>query len=242
MGILGSLAKWSAMGTGGAIGAGAIGVAGAHAATGPLAAAAIGSTVGGVYGFAASDSNTMTGRIGQGISGAMYGGVLGAGAGLAGVITPAVSQRVAGALTRYANNPQAVEGTLANALPGAMKLGEDLGAASWNYGARPVGRAAAWMGLHPGTTLLGLGVVGGIGAAAAYDEGQINYSPTLAGERVDRSYKLQQQAVQEMSQGGIQPSGSVGTYMQRMGGRQNRLASSTTGLVQGMHRGRHGGY
>lgn len=98
---------------------------------------------------------------------------------------------------------------------------------------------------HPFATL---GVVGG--AAGAYGLASRPTSPTLRGdvERAQRSlrantridYNAQMLAAETMRESGVAPMGTLGTVPQMMGPMQKSFQDSTTGVVQGLHRGRHG--
>jgi hypothetical protein len=89
---------------------------------------------------------------------------------------------------------------------------------------------------HP---LVTAGVVGGIGAGM-YAAGEPFRSPTMRGTEIDINYNRQAIAAQELQMSGISPMGMVGTAPQMMGPMNRAMMRSTEGLVQGIHRGRHG--
>jgi len=106
-------------------------------------------------------------------------------------------------------------------------------------------QAVTGMIKHPFITL---GVAGG--AAGAYAMSQQSSSPTLRGDiqraqqgltsnmRID--YNTQMLAAETMRESGVAPMGTLGTVPQMMGPMQKTFQNSATGIVQGLHRGRHG--
>jgi len=90
---------------------------------------------------------------------------------------------------------------------------------------------------NPLTTV---GIIGG--GAYAYkslSSGGFGESPTLSGSRVSANYDQQSIAAERMNSG-IAPIGQVGPVTSMMGPGQARFEHSTEGLVNGLHRGRHG--
>jgi hypothetical protein len=129
--------------------------------------------------------------------------------------------------------------------PGMLKAGWKPALRAGWAGTKGVGRAARFAWRHPLATVGGVAAVGG-GLYAANNlgpqGGTPSMSPTLAGQ-VAMSYNQRAIAAQEMM-GGVSPMGFVGSapefyqYQQQRAYRE-RLYDSTTGLVQGLHRGRH---
>jgi hypothetical protein len=64
-------------------------------------------------------------------------------------------------------------------------------------------------------------------------------SPTLRGVKVRTNYDRQAMAAEMMSSG-VAPTGTIGSYPQMQRPIQQAMQQSAEGLVQGMHRGRHG--
>lgn len=128
--------------------------------------------------------------------------------------------------------------------PKALRMGWKPALRAGWAGTKGVGRAARFAWRHPMIAFGGAAAVGGgIYMANNMPGGATpSMSPTLAGQ-VAMSYNQRAISTQEMM-GGIAPMGFVGTapefmqYQQQRAYRE-RLYDSTTGLVQGLHRGRH---
>jgi len=138
-------------------------------------------------------------------------------------------------------------------------LGDTLGAETFvqsrgDIAARysPLGRAAAAptqmlssIVNHPYLALGGVGI-----AAATYAGVTSPASPTLSGdvERAQKglnattkvNYNTQAMAAHTLRESGVAPMGAMGTVPQMMGPMQQAFQKSTSGVVQGLHRGRHG--
>jgi hypothetical protein len=72
----------------------------------------------------------------------------------------------------------------------------------------------------------------------------ITDSPTLSGTALKANFNTQSIAANELMAGSLAPMGFVGTapeyqQMQNQMLSRARMAQSTQGLVQGLHRGRH---
>lgn len=103
-----------------------------------------------------------------------------------------------------------------------------------------VGQAASFIEKHPGLAL-GAVAAGAVATAASavIPPEMAPDSPTLQGLEVNTSYSQQAIAAEQMMMGAVAPMGMVGTANQMMGPMQRQFQASTTGLVQGLHRGRH---
>jgi len=171
---------------------------------------AAGTVVGGAAGFATSEANTLTQRFQDTGKGAMMGAAAGA----------FVPGSAAGIYSKLWKNKSA----LAKKGWGATKM---------------AGKAAAFALENP---LLVGGVAGGLyGASRVLGKfsGQTLSTPTMEGAAVNANYDQQAMQSEEMRSMFVNPPGLVGSapeYQQQM----SRLVNSTSGLVQGLHSGRHG--
>jgi len=98
------------------------------------------------------------------------------------------------------------------------------------HGAKTVAR-------HPYVTMGVLG--GGYFATSTIMHNHGPTSPTLSGATVNTQYDQQQIAAMSI-QSGMMPTGQVGSYPRMQKPMHRALQNSTTNLVQGLHRGRHG--
>jgi len=78
-------------------------------------------------------------------------------------------------------------------------------------------------------------VAGGVGAGLAFNAAPTFSSPTMNDYYMKSTYNQEAIAAEAM-QGGVMPTGNIITGAQI---RNQRLAQSTFGLVQGLHQGRH---
>lgn len=215
-----------------------------------------GGAIGGIAGYAGSNSNTITGDIRNALTGATFGAAGGMAGGFAISSAANIGRIGVNAAKQQLANPGAPlpQGltNFGNRMSAMAQAGEakaqtfmdDLPLMAWDKAAK----GANWMGNrvmfaaeHP--VMAAGGIAGGLlGYSALRESAAEAPSPSITGAMTNVKYDLQALAAEEMSTGGVSPSGSVGTFQQFSGGRQRQLAQSTYGLVQGMHRGRHGGY
>lgn len=94
----------------------------------------------------------------------------------------------------------------------------------------------------PGTVLGAGAAVAGVGYMATQGPGlgQSMSSPTMDGVEMNANYNEQAGAAQLLQMNQYMPTGTVGSAPQMMGRMNRAMMQSTQGLVQGMHRGRHG--
>jgi hypothetical protein len=178
----------------------------------------IGSAIGAGVGYATSDANSPTNLMLDTLRGATLGALAGAG-------TMAVQKGI----TRGIPAMFSAQGarTMAAGAGGLLR-----GAKRTATGAGQVG---GFMLKYPLATA---GVVGG----AVLVSNSLNSSPTMSGAKVNTKYDQQQMALTEMHSGtGAPGAGRIGTAPEMMGRFQRAHQQSTAGLVQGLHRGRHGG-
>jgi len=222
----------------------------------------LGAAVGGIGGFASSDSNSPTQRfydtLGGAAVGAMAVGGVRAGIGAARLgargIMARSKVRIPNKLdvTQFYKNAAGERKSLSYSVfsPGEKYRPMTGGEFAWNSakGAAgslyDTGKVAGKLGLgavsfglaYPGTiAVAGLGALGVMHAYGMVGE----RSPTLRGKQVNMAYDKQAIAAQEMNTG-MAPMGSAGTYPQMQKPMQRALQQSTEGLVQGMHKSRHG--
>lgn len=101
---------------------------------------------------------------------------------------------------------------------------------------RVAGKTARFAFEHP---VLTAGALGGAALISGMPTG--GTSPTMSGARVNQQYDRQQAAMMEMTGGmGMLAGSPVGPAPQMMSQFHRAHQASTTGLVQGLHRGRHG--
>lgn len=131
------------------------------------------------------------------------------------------SQEAASYTAQISKSPIAAMGR------GAIGMGKKVGSFAFNH---PVGLAA------------GVGVVGGATLLANTSPA----SPTMSGAEVNTRYDQQAIAAMEMQTGtgaagmGLGGAGRFGSAPEMMGHFHRAHQASTAGLVQGLHRGRHG--
>lgn len=172
----------------------------------------IGAIAGGATAAFQEDSNSPTLKLRNILGGAAAGAGLVAGAGLG-----------------FAMGRQVAKASWSAAAGRMYGVGKRLGKAGLGLASfaiqHPVGIAAA-----------GAGIYGLAYATRVAGPG----SPTLRGARVNTQYDRQAIAAAEMNAGVLAPSGMVGTMPQMARPMQEAMMQSTQGIVQGMHRGRHG--
>lgn len=217
----------------------------------PMAGGGVaGALIGGMYGYGTSDANTATGNMSYATGGAIYGAlagsVLGGGAALARAGFRAgknIYKDPTGVINTFNKYDTKVSGWLNRKADYLENNAESLATRGYEFGVRQLNRAIGageYIINHPvaSAAMAGGGIAGVMAMNETFSDAP---SPTLSGARVDMNYDRQALAAEEMNMGGASPSGSVGTFQQFSGGRMGRLQQSTYGLVQGMHRGRHGG-
>ena len=181
--------------------------------------AAVGAVGGSIYGFASSDSYSATGQFMDTMRGATLGAAaLGLGVGAV--------RGAPGAIRRSYQSGRLKEA--GKMLWGGSKMATNAGFKIGGFALK-----------HPVATAAIAG--GGYMAATGVGMGQPMSSPTLEGATVDTRYDQQMMAMSELQQSAaaVAPTGQVGTAPMMMGPYHRALQRSTSGLVQGLHRGRH---
>ncbi|MCW4026747.1 MAG: hypothetical protein NWE76_04595 [Candidatus Bathyarchaeota archaeon] len=104
--------------------------------------------------------------------------------------------------------------------------------------AKVAGKTAGWI-LHNPLTAAGIGVgtVGAYGYMMGADKIE---SPGLTGTKADVDYNRQAAAATNLQMGMIAPTGMVGTTPQMKDRYMQAYQQSSAGMVQGLHRSRHG--
>lgn len=179
---------------------------------GAVQRAAAGAIGYGGYTFATSDANNFTNRVEETVKAASLGAV-------GGLALSRGNKMLGGAAGSMWKN----KGTLAKNL---WKTGK----ASVSFGTK----AAQFTLNNPTLALGGAAALGGGYMAMSEEE----KSPTMEGAEMDLSMNAmaaQYQAGQDMFAGAIKPQAAVMPMAQ-----YQQMANSTHGLVQGLHRGRHG--
>jgi len=234
---------------------------------GPLGRAGVAGTIGGIYGFATSPLEGFD-ALGDAASWGTFGALLGAGSwavprAIKGSwkTNQAIGRGTNRIISRFKDWRQGMPRLkefqrTSPFVKGPMHAGgsANLARGGWaNFKASPMGvtsRGAVGFGkrlgtfamYHPGLTIAGVGAVGVGGALALGGE----RSPTMAGADVNVRYDQQMIAAQDIMAGSIAPMGGIGTYPQfvemeqRRAAQRQQMRNSTSGLVQGLHRGRHG--
>jgi len=214
---------------------------------------ALGASIGGIAGYASSDQYSFGARLKEGARGAIAGAMIGGAASTAitglGIRHRMLSGMPLGMAIGGANvrtYKAGVFGASRRVGAGGYSIGEALmglrsrdpkalalkvGKGTIRAGALAA-RAGAWAIAHP-KTALGITAAGiyGFNATTAGGYGE---SPTMSGAAVRTDYDKQAIAAESMNIGfsgtsGVTHAGNIG-----------RFERSTDGLVQGLHRGRHG--
>jgi len=253
----GGLLERAIWGTGKALWQGATG--------GTLTRTAFWGTAGGLAGLINTEANSPTGKLGAALSGATWGAILGGGTHLAYRAARAgwKANLRAGARAYEKNfiGPRLPGGAILSMGPlkrldAARRAGHlrwsalrsSPGGSILQRYSRLYGRA----GKRAGISLFKAGrfafehplVVGGIAGGAIGAQGIMAYggqplaSPTLSGVSMNPDYNQQAMAAEELG-GGVSPMTMMGPAPQMVGRMQAGMMGSTTGLVQGLHNGRH---
>jgi len=128
--------------------------------------------------------------------------------------------------------------------PGLVKKGFRPTMSAGATAARGAWGAGKFAARHPWATAATVGGIGGALYMGGRGGATPGTSPTLSGAAMNYNFNNQAIASNELMAGSLAPMGFVGTapeYQQHMSQQMNRarMAQSTQGLVQGLHRGRH---
>ena len=104
-----------------------------------------------------------------------------------------------------------------------------------------VASAGKFIAKHPYATAgaVGVGMLAANPLGTAGGSMQPRSSPTMSGAKVNIKYN-EQEIMSEQMQSGVAPVGQYGSASQMMNSWHKAMQSSTAGLVQGLHKGRHG--